>query len=240
MTLSVEEPDADRDATLEAAVAVGVVYEFGSAKASQSVTSRPPMTPAAIIGLSITLLGVLLLLFVGYVLGWSNIQATHNQQRLAAEFARSAELASNSGRIPADGEPAAVLDIPLLDIHDLAVEGTSAADLQQGPGIMPTAPFPGTMGESVVVGRDLTFGGVFRSIHTLRPGATISITDYLGTFKYTVYKMSIVSLLHRQRRDLLCFQGANRCTGCRRCHDRHRILLCGRVRKSGRDDRLIE
>ena len=51
---------------------------------------------------------------------------------------------------------------------------------------------------------------------------------------------SALSLLHRQRRGLLCFQGADRRTGCRWCHDRHRILLCGRVRKSGRNDRLIE
>jgi sortase A len=141
---------------------------------------------ARVIGLALTLGGAVLLVFAGYLFGWSDLQASHNQQRLFASYERTAKVDSISGRVPADGEPAAVLDIPALGIHDIVVEGTSATDLQLGPGIMPSAPFPGTGGEGVIAGRDLTYGGVFGSLSQLRAGAAVTVTDYLGTFRYVV------------------------------------------------------
>jgi sortase A len=95
--------------------------------------------------------------------------------------------------VAADGEPAAVVDIPALAIHDIVVEGTSATDLQQGPGILPSAPFPGTRGEAVIAGRELTYGGVFGSLGRLRAGASVVIVDYLGTFHYVVTRSFVVA-----------------------------------------------
>jgi sortase A len=162
--------------------------EFVSQAGSASSASKNGngASVARLTGLAITLGGAILLLFAGYLFGWSDLQATHNQQRLFAAYERSAKVDSISGRVPADGEPAAVLAIPALGIHDIVVEGTSATDLQLGPGIMPSAPFPGTGGEGVIAGRDLTYGGVFGSLSQLRAGASVTVTDYLGTFRYVV------------------------------------------------------
>jgi sortase A len=147
---------------------------------------------AQLVGIAVTLAGIVLVLFAGYLFGWSDLQATHNQQRLLAAYERSAKAASVNGRVAADGEPVAVIDIPALSIHDIVVEGTSAADLQLGPGVMPSAPFPGTEGEAVIAGRELTYGGVFGSLGRLRSGASVVIVDYLGTFHYTVTRSFVV------------------------------------------------
>jgi sortase A len=147
---------------------------------------------AQLVGVGVTLAGVLLLLFAGYLFGWSDLQATHNQQRLLAAYERSAKAASVDGRVATDGEPVAVIDIPALSLHDIVVEGTSASDLQLGPGVMPSAAFPGTGGEAVIAGRQLTYGGVFGSLTRLRPGASVVIVDYLGTFHYVVTRSFVV------------------------------------------------
>jgi sortase A len=137
-------------------------------------------------GLTITLAAAVLMLFVGYLFGFSNLQESHNQQRLLARFARGANLAAYAGKVAPDGSPVAVLEIPSLHFKQIVVEGTTSQDLQQGPGILPTAPFPGSGGEAVIAGRDLTYGGVFGPIKGLEPGAVIETVDFLGSFKYVV------------------------------------------------------
>jgi LPXTG-site transpeptidase (sortase) family protein len=144
------------------------------------------------LGLGITIAAVALLLFVGYVFGWSNLQESRNQQKLFAAFARGANTDAFHGRVAPNGSPVAVLQIPSIGLKKIVVEGTTAADLQQGPGVMPAAPYPGTGGEAVIAGRHLTFGGVFGSIDRLRPGDVIETVDYLGTFKYVVTRSFVV------------------------------------------------
>ena len=161
----------------------------GRRESAASVTSSKSdggRSVTQLVGIAITLTGLVLVLFAGYLFGWSDLQATHNQQRLLAAYERTAKAASVNGRVAADGEPVAVIDIPTLALHDIVVEGTSSADLQLGPGVMPSAPFPGTQGEAVIAGRELTYGGVFGSLGRLRAGASVVIVDYLGTFHYIV------------------------------------------------------
>jgi sortase A len=152
---------------------------------------RPPLVEN--IGLGLTLAAVVLVLFVAYVFGWSNLQESHNQQKLFAAFARGANTDAYHGKVAPNGSPVAVLQIPSIGLKKIVVEGTTAADLQQGPGVMPSAPFPGTGGEAVIAGRDVTFGGVFGSIDRLKAGDTVETVDYLGTFKYVVTKTFVVA-----------------------------------------------
>jgi LPXTG-site transpeptidase (sortase) family protein len=168
----------------------------GRRESAASVTSSKSdggRSVTQLVGIAITLTGLVLVLFAGYLFGWSDLQATHNQQRLLAAYERTAKAASVNGRVAADGEPVAVIDIPTLALHDIVVEGTSSADLQLGPGVMPSAPFPGTQGEAVIAGRELTYGGVFGSLGRLRAGASVVIVDYLGTFHYIVTRSFVVS-----------------------------------------------
>lgn len=145
-----------------------------------------------LVGIGVTLAGLVLLLFAGYLFGWTQLQAGHNQRQLSNAFGRGANAAAYAGKIPPDGSPAAVLQIPALGIRQIVVEGTSASDLEQGPGIMPTAPFPGTGGEAVIAGRNLTYGGVFGSLGNLKPGDVIETTDYLGAFRYVVTRSLVI------------------------------------------------
>jgi sortase A len=154
------------------------------------------------LGLVITLTGVVLLLFIGYLFGWSNLQVDHNQHRLLTTYgvgtcpkyspSCAAEFAAFDAVAPPDGKAAAVLRIPAVGLQDVVVEGTTATDLQQGPGLMPATSIPGSAGESVIAGRKLTFGGAFASISRLRPGDQISVVDFLGSFRFVVMRQFTV------------------------------------------------
>jgi len=154
------------------------------------------------LGLAITLAGAVLLLFVGYLFGWSNLQADHNQHRLLTTYgvgtcpkyspSCAAEFAAFDGVAPPDGQAAAVLRIPAIGLQDVVVEGTTASDLQQGPGLMPATSIPGSAGEAVIAGRKLTFGGAFASISRLHAGDQIGVVDFLGSFRFVVIRQFTV------------------------------------------------
>jgi sortase A len=155
------------------------------------------------LGLGVTLTGVVLLLFAGYLFGWSDLQAAHNQHRLLTTYAVgtcpkyspscAAEFAAFAGVAPADGQAAAVLQIPAIGLRQVVVEGTTATDLQQGPGLMPATSTPGSSGEAVIAGRKLTSGGAFSGITRLRPGDRIEVVDFLGSFQFVVFHHFTVS-----------------------------------------------
>ena len=138
-------------------------------------------------GYAVTSVGVVLALFVLYLFGFSGIQAARDQHKLLSQVTNGpAGLAALSGAVPGDGQPAAVLTIPAIKVRQVVVEGTSAADLQSGPGLMPgTAPV-GTLGDTVIAGRRTAFGGPFASIGQLRAGDRITLVSALGTFQYRV------------------------------------------------------
>jgi sortase A len=153
---------------------------------------RPRVSLLEVGGSALTLAGVLLVLFVGYLFGWSDLQASHNQHKLLATYSRGADIAAFKGKAPADGQPAAVLQIPSIGLRQVVVEGTTATDLQQGPGLMPRTAFPGAPGDSVIAGRRLTFGGPFASIPRMTPGETFGVVDFLGSFRYDVVTSFVV------------------------------------------------
>jgi sortase A len=146
-----------------------------------------------IVGYTLTSLGIVLALFVLYLFGFSRLQATRDQHKLVNEVTNGpAGLAALAGAAPGDGQPAAVLTIPAIALSQVVVEGTSAADLQSGPGLMPgTAPV-GTLGDTVIAGRRTAFGGPFGSISELTVGDRITLVSALGTFRYRVTGETVI------------------------------------------------
>jgi sortase A len=137
-------------------------------------------------------IAVFCLLFVGYVEGFSRVEMSRAQTHLIAALNGTGGYASLTGVVPADGAPAAVLTIPSLGLNDVVVAGTSAQDLEQGPGYLLGSAPPGTRGNTVIAGKRTSYGGPFGNIASLRPGDQIVVVSSLGTFKYKVEQAGTV------------------------------------------------
>jgi sortase A len=80
-----------------------------------------------------------------------------------------------------------VLSAPKAGLHGaVVVEGTSSADLQKGPGHWVTSVLPGQIGQSVLLGKSVTFGAPFGDITKLAKGDPLTVTTGQGVASYTV------------------------------------------------------
>jgi sortase A len=133
--------------------------------------------------------GVVVLLFVGYQLVWTNVQADR------AADAKSDRLEQDwEERTPADpefdlplqrGEAFAILRIPRLgeDYRVPIVEGVSLEDLAVGVGHYPDTALPGEVGNFSVAGHRATNGEPFAYLDQLRDGDAVVVET--GTTWYT-------------------------------------------------------
>jgi sortase A len=137
----------------------------------------------------------LVLLFLLYLVLFTPLTASRNQQHLVQSLVDQPAYRYGlaSGRVPPEGSPVAVLTIPAVGLHQVVVEGTSAADLMNGPGLMPGTALPGTPGNAVIAGRRLTFGAPFGSLGQLRRGDRVRIVDGVGSFTYKVTRSFTVT-----------------------------------------------
>jgi sortase A len=146
-----------------------------------------PISVARCVAVSVLLLALLTMGFVGYLLGVSRIQEASAQHRLYETLA--GELGQDIGPLgpTKPGAPVAVLDIPSIGISDLViVEGTSPEDMMSGPGHLRNTPLPGQLGLSVIFGRRVTFGAPFARLGSLRPGDKITTITQQGKSVYKV------------------------------------------------------
>ena len=90
-----------------------------------------------------------------------------------------------------------MLDIPRIGLDQIVVQGTSAADLMNGPGLMPGSALPGSLGNSVIAGRRVTFGVLFGPIGALLVGTRITVVDGAGRFTYRVTHVLHVPIGHK-------------------------------------------
>jgi sortase A len=87
----------------------------------------------------------------------------------------------------APDSPVAILSAPELGMKDtVVVEGTASSDLMLGPGHLRNTPLPGQIGNSVLMGRPVMFGGPFGKLNQAKVGDTISVTSGQGVFTYIV------------------------------------------------------
>ena len=140
------------------------------------------------IGLALTGVGVLVVLFVVYLFVFTPVTASRDQQRLAQRWPASPWPSSawSPAICPPRAAPVAVLQIPVLHLNQVVVEGTSAADLMNGPGLLPGSALPGSPGNAVIAGRRVTFGGPFGIAAPAPQGDRIRVVDGAGTFTYRV------------------------------------------------------
>jgi sortase A len=123
-----------------------------------------------------------------YIFFISGIQHARGQHELYATFrGQAAQSFVPFGGVISPGTPVAMISAPKAGLHDeVIVEGTSSAQLREGPGHFRTTPMPGQPGVSLIYGRSLAFGAPFGGIASLTPGDVISVTTGQGQFAYRV------------------------------------------------------
>ncbi len=137
--------------------------------------------------ISIGLAGLLLLGFVGYLLGLSGLSENRTQRAMVKSFTKSLGEATAPVGPTAEKKPVAVLSIPSIGIsNQVVVEGTSSRDLMSGPGHLPATALPGQAGTSTIFGKRASFGAPFRSLLKLQAGDTITVTTGQGKSTYRV------------------------------------------------------
>jgi len=146
-------------------------------------------------GLAITGIGVLIVVFLVYLFAFTPLTAARDQQRLTQSLVGQPLFRYSlvAGRTPPEGSAVAVLEIPAIRLHQVVVEGTSAADLMNGPGHMPGTAIPGTVGNSVIAARRVTFGAPFGPLTQLRRGDRIRVVDGVGSSTYKVTRLLTVT-----------------------------------------------
>ncbi len=90
------------------------------------------------------------------------------------------------------GDPMGRIVMPSIDVSEVFVEGTDAADLRRGPGHYPATPLPGERGTVAIAGHRTTYGAPFRRVDQLERGAPIELRMPYGRFVYRVERTRIV------------------------------------------------
>lgn len=176
---------------------------------------RPPRAPRGVVGWTVQILGELLitlglvlLLFVGWQLWWTNIDADRAQaqavQRLNEQFSGPTTPQPDAqkdwgepvvGKAPAHGQPFGIVYIPRFgeDYERPLVQGTSQDVLDTlGLGHYDSSAMPGAVGNVAVAGHRQTNGKVLDRIDELSPGDRIYVRTAEGYYTYAVRNREIV------------------------------------------------
>ncbi len=173
------------------------------------------------IGRVLVAFGILVLLFVAYLLWGTGLYESQHQSALRQQLCRElhsapvCRAASSSNKtssstttttqptsgvqsaqaaaVPSEGGPVGILQIPKIGVNKVIVEGTSTDDLRLGPGHYPGTPLPGQPGNAAVAGHRTTYGAPFYDLNELSPGDQIFVTTPQGRFLYQVTQQLIVS-----------------------------------------------
>jgi sortase A len=168
-----------------------------------------------IVGRTLIGAGVILLLFVAYLVWGTALQQEHTQSQLRTELVHKAhntqerqalsapsdpnQLPTGPATIapttagPADGDPVGEIRIPAIGIDQVVVSGTNTDDLRKGPGHYTNTPLPGQAGNAGVAGHRTTYGHPFYNLNVLKPGDPIIFTTVQGVFVYDTTSSQVVS-----------------------------------------------
>lgn len=142
--------------------------------------------------------GVLVLLFVGYQLVWTNVRADRAAQaqtdELIDRWATGAPTTEEYDLPLKNGEAFAILYIPRLgQRYDVpVVEGVRLDDLAAGVGHYPGTALPGDLGNFSVAGHRATNGEPFAALDQVRDGDALVIETATTWYTYTVYQEQVV------------------------------------------------
>ena len=167
------------------------------------------------VGRVVLVSGVLVLLFIPYLLWGTGLQTARSQAQLRTEFANAKRRAGvsiagnpiapkkanpiSSRQVaaptadPAIGAPVGVITVPAIDLSMVVVEGTEDDQLRSGPGHYPGTPLPGEAGNSAIAGHRTTYLHPFYNLNDLVAGDSITIETVQGIFLYHVTSSLIVA-----------------------------------------------
>ncbi len=166
------------------------------------------------VGRVVLVTGILILLFIPYLLWGTGLITARNQSALTAQFEAAQKKADSHPATtitdptktttpaapqvaptipdPPVGSPVGTIQIPKINLAMTVVEGTDEAQLAMGPGHYPTTPLPGEAGNVAIAGHRTTYLHPFYSLDALVPGDLIYITTLQGTFLYKVFGSQVV------------------------------------------------
>jgi sortase A len=146
--------------------------------------------------------GVLVLLFVAYLMWGTALRAGSAQHQLSNELNQQwAGGTGSGGRSGAaglppraeqlklvTGQPFAFIRIPAFGPHwrFTIIQGTALAQLNVSPGHVPGTQLPGQVGNFAVAGHRVTAGNPFWSLPSLKNGDLVYIDTGVNTYTYKV------------------------------------------------------
>ncbi len=125
-------------------------------------------------------LGVILVLLVGYLVLGTGWKASSAQRSLRESF-----MITTLGR-PAVGTPLAQLQAPTIGLDKIVVEGSGGSELDRGPGHVRGSAYPGARGNVVLVAHRVLAGGPFAHLGSLHRGDELILSAPWGRSRYQV------------------------------------------------------
>jgi sortase A len=172
------------------------------------------MRVAGIVGKVLIGAGVILLLFVVFLVWGTALQQAHTQTVLRTTLVHKAQnrqvrnalsqaasddtlptgppTVAPTTAAPPEGSPVGEIRIPAIGIDQVIVSGTGTQDLRQGPGHYINTPLPGQAGNVGVAGHRTTYGHPFYNLNVLKVGDPIVLTTVQGIFVYDTTGSEVV------------------------------------------------
>jgi sortase A len=166
------------------------------------------------VGRVVLVVGILILMFIPYLLWGTGLITAHNQDVLSQQFRADQQKTHSHPALtiaapkrgttppvpqvaptvpdPPIGSPVGTVQIPKINLAMTVVEGTDEAQLAMGPGHYPTTPLPGQAGNAAIAGHRTTYLHPFYNLDALTPGDLIFVTTLQGTFLYSVATSEVV------------------------------------------------
>jgi sortase A len=159
------------------------------------------------VGRVVLVAGILVLLFIPYLLWGTGLQTARSQSELRTQFtyaqrhtgvtstakpvnpksgAQPVAKAAPSHPDPPIGSAVGTVTIPSIDLSMVVVEGTGTAQLQAGPGHYSNTPLPGEDGNAAIAGHRTTYLHPFYNLNELVPGDSITVVTLQGIFLFHV------------------------------------------------------
>ncbi|MBX7453115.1 class E sortase [Mycolicibacterium sp. 3033] len=142
--------------------------------------------------------GLILALFVVYLLWWTGVQTAGAQRALGAELDRTTPSQTVQAPveasvdpappIPAVGKPYVRIQSPVLgeDWSWVVVEGVDLPQLALGPGHYPGTAGPGEVGNFAVAGHRAGHAAPFEDLDRLKPGDVVNFSVGRARWSYRV------------------------------------------------------
>ncbi len=163
--------------------------------------SSPTRRIFSVVGEILVTAGLVLLLFVGWQLYWTDVLAARAQADTRDELLLEWNLAPVDDEIKTDinttvGQPFGLLYVPALGDRSWdipIVEGTEHSLLSQGVGHHKDTALPGQVGNFAIAGHRTTYGAPFMDIAELQPGDPVIVETKHGWFVYELNNDKIIS-----------------------------------------------